>query len=243
MEGVRSVVGLKSPVATTGWTDLVSRFVVGAAIAVILLGVGRELLVAFVGTGTVLQEGRHFDLDAEASLPAWFSGALLLMSAALAGVFALFDSRDGFINRRPWIFLGAILTLLSLDEVASFHEALLQAVSDRIGFDGPLQFVWLAVVPIVVLLGLFFWRFLSRLPPEIRRRIWVAGALFVSGAIGVEMISGAVEAAGMDRFSSAYRVAVVFEETLEITGLVLLLVALLSYASMLGIRLISRSRG
>ncbi|MHA1559168.1 MAG: hypothetical protein ACTSWI_00635 [Alphaproteobacteria bacterium] len=46
----------------TSWTDIVSRFVVGTAIAVILLGVGRELLVAFVGTGAVLQEGRHFDL-------------------------------------------------------------------------------------------------------------------------------------------------------------------------------------
>ncbi|MHA1559169.1 MAG: hypothetical protein ACTSWI_00640 [Alphaproteobacteria bacterium] len=78
---------------------------------------------------------------------------------------------------------------------------MLQLVSDRVGFDGPLQ---------------------------------SAGALFVSGAIGVEMISGAVEAAGMDRFAGACRLAVVFEETLGITGLVLLLVAPLSYASMLG---------
>lgn len=98
MEGLRSTVGLENPVAFRGWTDTVSRFVVVAAFVVILLGIGRELLVAFVGTGTVLQEGRHFDLDREGTLPAWFSGSLLLMSAALAGVFALFDSRDGFIR-------------------------------------------------------------------------------------------------------------------------------------------------
>lgn len=243
MEGYRTIGDLERAAAARGWADIVSRFVIGAALVVILLGIGRELLVAFVGTGTVLQEGRHFDLDTEASLPAWFSGALLLMSAALAGAIALFDSRNGFINRRPWIVLGVILIFLSLDEVASFHEALLQLVSDRVGFDGPLQFVWIAVIPILVLLGLFFWRFLMRLPPETRRKIWLAGALYISGAIGVEMISGAVEAAGADRTAAAYRAAIVVEETLEISGLVLVLVALLGYANMLGIRLVARSRG
>ena len=243
MEGIRSVVGVDGPVATRDWTETVSRFIVGAAFVVILLGIGRELLVAFVGTGTVLQEGRHFDLDREGTLPAWFSGSLLLMSAALAGVFALFDSRDGFINRRPWIVLGVILVFLSLDEVASFHEAILQVVSDSVGFDGPLQFVWIAVVPILFFLGLFFWRFLLRLPPETRRKIWLAGALYISGAIGFEMVSGAVEAAGIDRSAAAYRAAIVVEETLEVSGLVLVLVALLSYARMLGIKLVSRSRG
>ena len=60
---------------------------------------------------------------------------------------------------------------------------------------GPLFYSW--VIPgaaLVALLGIALLRFLRSLPRTTRRRLWAAGVLFLSGAIGLEMVGGAYAA-------------------------------------------------
>jgi hypothetical protein len=98
-----------------------------------------------------------------------------------------------------WGVLSIILLLLSLDEVASIHEALGQQ-SERLlhyttGFtpSGAISFFW--VVPgalFVIIVLLAYLRFLANLPQTTRRLFLFAGALFVLGALGIEMLTAQV---------------------------------------------------
>ena len=193
-------------------------------------------MVGLVGESTILKEGRHFDLNAEASLPAWFSGLLLAGAGGMAAIFAVFKLPNER-EQRFWGVLALAFVLLSLDEVTIIHEAVHQTLSDWMGMSGPLHFLWLFFVPFVALFGIFYLRFVFRLPPSIRTRVIVAAVLFISGAIGVELIGGVLLAAGAGEMDPSYRVAVVIEESLEILGIVLFLTTLLRYAQDLGLRI------
>jgi hypothetical protein len=88
---------------------------------------------------------------------------------------------------------------LSLDEVASIHEAIGQQ-SERLlhnttGFtpSGAISFFWVvpgAIFVFIVLLA--YLRFLADLPQSTRRLFLFAGALFVLGALGLEMLTAQV---------------------------------------------------
>ena len=66
-------------------SDIV-RYVYFATAAVVILGLLREAFVFQMGTETVLQDLRHFALDAERNLGAWYSSALMVLIAACAMV-------------------------------------------------------------------------------------------------------------------------------------------------------------
>jgi hypothetical protein len=79
----------------------------------------------------------------------------------------------------------------------------------------------------VVLFVLAYTRFLFHLPRRTAGLFLLAGATFVGGAIGMEMVSGAhIDAGGSDR---TYTVLVYIEESLEITGVAVFAYALMAY--------------
>jgi hypothetical protein len=71
--------------------------------------------------------------------------------------------------------------------------------------------------------------FLARLPARTRNLFFLAGFVYVSGAIGFEMISGRHAALYGDN-NLTYKLLAHVEESLEMAGLVALLYALLDYA-------------
>jgi hypothetical protein len=88
---------------------------------------------------------------------------------------------------------------LSLDEVASIHEAIGQETERLLhsitGFtaSGAISFFWVvpgAVFVFIVLLA--YLKFLAHLPQTTRRLFLFAGALFVLGALGIEMLTAQV---------------------------------------------------
>lgn len=80
----------------------------------------------------------------------------------------------------------------------------------------------------ILILALFFLGFLLRLPSCTRRFFLGAGAIYLGGAIGVEMIGGYyAEVYGFD--SLEYQLIAHAEESLEMAGIIVFIYALLRY--------------
>ncbi|HEX2535943.1 MAG TPA: hypothetical protein VHK69_19515 [Chitinophagaceae bacterium] len=171
-----------------------------------------------------------FSLRQEFTLPALFSALLLLLAGALLYVVA--ETRPaGSSRRRPWKFLSGIFLLLCLDEAFSVHEKLSAPVNRWLTGDvyGLLRFSW--VVPYSVLLlglGLYYFRFLQRLPKRTRYAFYISGALYVSGSLGLELVEGYAFTEGQELL---FMVLGTVEETMEMTGIILFLSALMHYLS------------
>jgi len=170
-----------------------------------------------------------FYVDFESNVPTWYSSLALAVAGGLAGLIAA-----AAISRRQrfgwhWASLAALLAGLSLDEIAMIHEMPIDALRDSMQAGGVLYYTW--VIPgaiLVVLVGLAFLPFWLHLPGRTRLLIFLSAGLFVGGAIGVEMLSGA----WADRYGEEnlmYSLIITVEETCEMLGVVVLIGALLDY--------------
>lgn len=192
---------------------------------------GHDMLKGFVPT---------FFVDNESSVPTWYSSAALALAAALLAVIALtkFQARgkqgdDGTTAadkfRWHWAALAALFALLSLDEIAMFHELPIQPLRETYGTGGIWYYPWVGLgMLFVTLVGLAFARFLLHLPRRTRYLICAAGTAFVGGAIGVEMVSGWF-ADRLSEQSPLYAVTVTIEELCEMLGVVIFIHALVDY--------------
>lgn len=161
-------------------------------------------------------------LDYEANLPTWFSTMLLALAAVLFRLHAGAAERR---DQRYWNLFAILFICMSIDELVGFHERITDYVP-ALRFGGIFYYAW--VVPALAglcLLGAFIFPFLGRLREPLRRRLLISGFVYLSGAVGFEMIGGAwVERAGA--MNAVYGVITTCEETLEIAGLWLLVRAL-----------------
>ena len=166
--------------------------------------------------------------DLEPSIPTWFSTFLLAFAAFLlwqtSKNSALADKRAS-----SWRWLSAIFTLLSIDEVAGLHERLIGPVSKVLHTGGALVFAWVAPGLIfVAAVALAFTPFLRSLTPALRRALLIAGAAYVSGALGMEMIDGyALDSLKVSKDTYFYLTNI--EEFLEMSGVTLLITAVLRH--------------
>ncbi|MBW4663463.1 MAG: hypothetical protein KME01_04560 [Chroococcus sp. CMT-3BRIN-NPC107] len=94
---------------------------------------------------------------------------------------------------------------------------------------GFLYYAWVipgAIFAFAVFLG--FLKFIKALPPKTKRLFLTAGTVFVGGAIGMELLSGAyAELYTHNNFTSAILTSI--EEFMEMIGIVIFIYALLSY--------------
>lgn len=172
---------------------------------------------------------RFFDVDAEATLPTFFSVILLLIASLLLAWVAAEQSA----RRRPmvlqWAGLACAFVILALDESLQIHEAVSRQVDRVVHTTGALHYAW--VIPysaVTLLLALTYIRFLLQLPRRIALGLVAAGAIYVSGAVGFEMIEAvALESAGHNTI--AYASLAGIEETFECLGVITLIGTLLKY--------------
>ena len=169
----------------------------------------------------------RFDLGFEPSISAWFSSLAMMFTAMLLWVIG--QSRQPQAPyRRHWIFLALLFTLLALDEVVMFHETLSKATNAVIGpTQGVLHFAW--VIPggiFVILLSISLLSFVWHQQPPIRWLFVCSAAVFVGGAIGMELIENVLIDAGQ---LSSFRFTLVqaAEESMEMLGVAIFIYALL----------------
>lgn len=213
--------------------DNLHRWLVGIVFALVVLSaLAYAVLYPLgqqTGSGGLVELGKRFDMDHEINLPTWFSSSLLLLCAFVLGVIALAKRAQGNRFRWHWAVLALAFVYLSLDETANLHELLIVPIRRRLGLGGFLYFAW--VIPGVIAVGCFglaFVRFLWNLEARSRWRFIYGGSVYVGGALGMELIGGAM--ADWYGFESARYIAVMMaEETLEMLGLIIFLLALIDY--------------
>jgi hypothetical protein len=163
----------------------------------------------------------EFYLDSESNIPTYFSAFLLIFSALLLAVQAkcvgLGKGKFGF----QWYLLSAIFIFLSIDEILQFHELLTEPIRHGLQTTGFLYFAWyIPVIPILIILGVYYLRLVNSLPQKHKIGYVISGLIFLSGAIGMEMIgSSFAQTKGLGNFQ--YSMVATLEESLELIGLIL----------------------
>ena len=144
----------------------------------------------------------------------------------MAGLLARAERGADPRQARSWVLFSALFVALAVDEAILIHELANVPVRGLLGTSGALYFAW--IIPgagFALAVALFFRRFLFALEARTRNLIVASGAIFVSGAIGVEMLEGIiVPTLGVG--SLDYTAAEMIEEGLEMCGVVLVLYAL-----------------
>ena len=130
-----------------------------------------------------------FYLPHEANLPTWYASSTLLLSAFLLAIIAFAKKKEGTPFVIHWTALSFIFLCLSFDEAFEVHERWIKPLRAYFNASGFFDSAW--VIPgiaFVLIFALVYLRFLMGLPVKFRRLFLIAGALFVGGAIGVEMV-------------------------------------------------------
>lgn len=173
-----------------------------------------------------------FDFDREHNFPSYYSAASLAFCALLLSLIAL-SPRTGRADLRCWRGLAILFGCLSVDEAVGLHEKLIIPLQSVLGASGFLYYAW--VIPyglLVLVLGLSLTRFLRRLPPPTRRQFLLAAALYLSGALGLELFGGRYYEAHHGAADLHYTLLTTAEELLEMVGVVVFIDALLSFMAL-----------
>lgn len=204
------------------------RVLVALACALVLLSLACVLgaLLSGRGMGGLV---RVLNVDAEKSLPTWYSSLGLAASCALLALCAAQARAAGRGFALHWAALSAVFGLLSSDEIVGFHEAMGKALQRHGEFHGFLRYAWvLPAFPALAVLALTYRRFLGALPARTRGSFLLSAALFVAGAVGLEMVGGKLDES-FSRGSALYVLCYHAEELLELLGVALFNAALVEH--------------
>ena len=148
-------------------------------------------------------------------------------------VFELTAGRRAHANKQRhasfWFVLCIAFVALSIDEASSIHESLMVPIQNALHSDGLLRYAW--VVPAFVMVPLFALTslpFLFSLPK--RTALWFlgSGVVYVSGALGFEMLEGLTDGSGV-----VFVLFYLIEETLEIVGILSFFFSLMAHLATL----------
>ncbi|RNI28642.1 hypothetical protein [Rufibacter latericius] len=178
-----------------------------------------------------------FAFDGERNLPAYFSTINLFISAFLLySISQHVKASQKTSQYKKWLFMSGMFAWLGLDELFSIHELLVKPsrnfLKESLQQDnlGLLNFAWF--VPYVLLfafVGLYLVRFLLALPRKTLFRFVMSGIIFISGAVGMEMVGGDFIANKGDGLDPVYKLCTSLEEVLEMLGIIFFIRAILQH--------------
>ena len=187
------------------------------------------LLVYLVGPQNVFVTRIYhlFFPDAEWNIPALFNTCLFLINAAFFLIVWQVKRVAGEIQR-IWTVLAGIFVFLAIDEFVALHEMFIDPLRKLFNASGIFFYTWIIPYGIAVVVLAFFmipvwWR------QEKKIRLWLAlsAGVYLFGAIGLEMVGGKYYEMMRMRKTLGYVFISTFEETLEMSGLIMLTYALL----------------
>lgn len=174
-----------------------------------------------------------FNFNREQNIPTLFSVFVLLIASLLLLIVAICEIKQQAPYRIHWTLLSIGFFLMGLDEGMSFHELLTTPSRQLVsGEDTAGIFYYAWVVPgliAVLLLGLFFLKFLLNLPQPTRSQFVIAATLYLTGALGCELAGGYyAEKLGGENFP-IYAAFSTLEECLEMLGVIFFIRAILAF--------------
>ena len=184
------------------------------AVTAVGLNVANALCIV---AGANTDRTRFWLVALERTPATWLSAAVLALAAAAAWAVGI-----GRVDAAAWRFVSLVLLVLSIDEVASFHERLaavpgIPGVGSR-GWAG-------AGLVLVAFVAVRLRRWAVALAPRLRSALVVGAALFVAGAVGFEVLAGNHQSVhGSD---TTYWTLSTIEEDLELLGVGVVVAALL----------------
>lgn len=170
-----------------------------------------------------------FNLEGEQNVPTLFSSLQLIAAAALLGICAARTKLSQGVYFKHWVGLSLIFIFLAVDESALIHEKTMGVSREFFGGSGLLYYTW--IIPFgafaVAVLATYS-RFLLALPRRTGAIFLLSGAVFVTGAVGMELFEGQINEAGGYQ-SLDYMILVTIEETLEMAGIYAFIYGVLGY--------------
>ena len=171
---------------------------------------------------------QYFNFDREYNLPSLYSALALGFSSYILAIITIIKKSRKSKYARHWKALTFIFLFLAVDELCSIHELSIPLLRGAINAHGLLYFTW--VVPAFFLLIIFllvFRKFIQSLPIKTKILFLLAGFVYVTGALGMELIGGHI--ADSYGYNTLYGFASSIEEILEMLGVVIFIHGLLFY--------------
>ena len=154
-----------------------------------------------------------FDVDEEDSFPTWFSAMLLLLTSVSLALqsFAAKQNKNALAGQ--WGVLAVGFLFLSIDEIAGMHETLNSLIEISWTIPGGIG---------AGLVGLYFIPFLLKIPRPLAVKFVIAGAIYLGGALGVEVLTDPyLENDALNTL--AYNLWTAVEEAMEMGGVLFFL--------------------
>ncbi len=176
------------------------------------------------------------NVDRDSSLPTWYSSISLLICSFLLLTSSLIARKKKQSYTVHWFILSLLFLYISVDEVATFRESFFVTLRPVIHTDGLFHYRWtLFAIPFVILFLLSYLKFLAHLPKQIRNLFILSGTVFVSGALGMEMLAGLTDSLYGAK-NMLYVTVTAIEEFCEMFSVVIFIYALLLHLQMQGIK-------
>lgn len=227
----------RSPMTITISTKRTIRVLALVVLFLTLANLAAQLykfdLVGLGPTFDLNQDGSFvtFDFEEEQNVPTWYASATLLLCAILLAAIAAARRAGGDRFAPHWYALAAVFLLMSIDEAATLHEKLGSAVGRLLETEGIFYYAWVIPAAIFLILFLLAMRnFILNLPAKTRWLFLAAGAIFVGGALALELVEGYYA----DFYSTTDLTSAILasgEDLLEMLGTLVFIYALLSYVS------------
>ncbi|HWF59143.1 MAG TPA: hypothetical protein VN666_02380 [Nitrospira sp.] len=203
-----------------------------AATTLFLLSVSIAGQLAKYALGQqVYRFNRLFYVDFEGNIPTFFSSILLILASSLLWFITVLKKSSQDPYRRHWAILAFIVLFMAVDEAVGLHELL-----DKVRWvpghrkGGLFHYGWVLFgMAMVIAVAFSYLRFFFALPARTRMQFFTAAAVFVSGAIGVEVLAGNYSASHGGEESLQFSMFATVEEGLEMAGVIVLINALLNY--------------
>ncbi len=168
---------------------------------------------------------KPIDFNNEHNLPTLFATVELLICSYLLWRVGGDRAASGHRFRHHWRGLALVFLFLAVDESLRVHDRIEEGVAGG----------WVGYyVILLVVLGAVFLPFVASLPRKLAASFIVAGTVYVTGAVGMELVGVALKGMGYDNLHIYYRILITVEESLEFIGLILFIRALLLHVARCG---------
>jgi len=179
-------------------------------------GFGHDIILGLIPFLRVTSEG---------IIPTMYSTVALLAASSLFGLISIACTQAKRIFALSWASLSAIFLFLAMDEALMIHEMLNIKLTGSFDTSGINDQAWIIPYGIgVIILGVIYIKFLRSLPRRTCRLMVSAACIFLTGAIGMEILG---EIIGDNAIIG--NIISTVEETFEMSGIVILIYALLEY--------------
>ena len=169
-----------------------------------------------------------FDFDTEKNIPTFYSAVALLFASSLLFFITIVRKNNG-LAYLGWLGLAVVFLFLSIDEITSLHERLIRPIRETLGTSGLLFSAWVIPYGLAVLFfAAVYFKFLMRLPRRVMFLFVVSGGIYVSGALGLELLEG-YHYDQHGEIDLTFSIFYTIEEFLEMLGVALFIYGILTY--------------